>query len=82
MAADPDILERTYDEWIEMATASLAKMRAAGLFPQKVEIKVDDLEYWCRERGRPIDASARAAFTAECLRLRNIAPHRLGSGGV
>jgi hypothetical protein len=76
MAADPEVLESTYEDWIRMATKSLGEMNAAGIFPEKVEINVDALASWCRERRRPLDASARASFASERLRLRHESPHR------
>jgi hypothetical protein len=80
MAADPEVLESTYEDWIRMATKSLGEMNAAGIFPEKVEINVDALASWCRERRRPLDASARASFASERLRLRHESPH--SGGGI
>jgi hypothetical protein len=57
-------LERTYDEWHAMATEGLAELARAGVWPQKVDVDVDEMVEWCRTRGRPVDAAARAQFVA------------------
>ncbi len=71
LAADPGIIEETYDEWLQVAERIRRQLRAQGLEPERVEVKVDALLEWCREEGRPLDAAARSAFVAELLRRRD-----------
>ena len=80
VASDPELLEPTYEDWVEMATASLSEVRAAGLSPEMIEVDISRLVEWCREQKRPIESSARAAFAAQILRLKREGPSR--SGGV
>jgi hypothetical protein len=76
IASDPELLEPTYEEWVEMAEGALSKVRAACLFPEKVELDIGRLTEWCRKKKRPIDAAARAEFTAQSLRVKNENPDR------
>lgn len=68
IAADRDELEDTYEEWLNNAEIRLHEMAEAGINPTKVYINLDELQNWCTAQGCPIDASARAFFTAEKLR--------------
>jgi len=80
IAADPDRLENSYEEWLTMMTRTLGQLNSEGLFPEKVELDVEKLATWCKERGRPIDASARAEFVSRYLRTKHESPHKLGGG--
>lgn len=72
VSADPENLEETYDEWLTYATDAISKMeRDGGIKAQAVDIDVDELVRWCRERQRPIDQAARAAFTSFKLRQQH-----------
>ncbi len=68
IAADRDELEDTYEEWLKNAETRLHQMVKAGINATRVYINIDELQNWCIAQGCPIDASARAFFTAEKLR--------------
>ncbi len=61
-AADSHILEKTYDEWLEVLDSSIGKIRANGLEPQLVEVDVEELLAFCKKEGLPNNASTRARF--------------------
>jgi hypothetical protein len=70
MAPDRDKLEATYAEWLAFAERGLADLRARGLSPYRVPVKVAELRAWCNITGRRPDASARAEYaSAELKRL-------------
>jgi len=71
IAADPEILEPTYGEWLEVFEKGLRDLAAAGVVPERVEVRVADLRAWCEAQHRPLDGAARAAFAAEALRRRH-----------
>ncbi len=71
VAADPEVIEETYDEWLQVVERTRRQLRAQGLEPERVEVNIDELVEWCREAQRPVDAFARAEFTAELLRRRD-----------
>lgn len=71
IATDPEILEKTYEQWLTLAKDTMSKLEGEGIKAQPVDIDVDELVRWCREQHRPIDQAARAAFASFKLRQRN-----------
>ncbi len=63
-AADADILEKTYDEWMDVLDSSLEKIRAHGIEPELVEVDVDELLAFCKERDLRNTAETRTKFIA------------------
>jgi hypothetical protein len=70
LAADPERLESTYEEWEAMATQAMRDLAARGISSVKVDVDARELLAWCRERQRPVDGRARAAFVAEWIQKR------------
>jgi hypothetical protein len=68
VAADPEVLEQSYDEWVAMAETAIRELEASGMIIERVSVNTTDLVAWCREQNRPIDGSARAEFAARQLR--------------
>jgi hypothetical protein len=71
IAADPEKLEQTYEEWVETAERALRGMREAGMRVEKVDVDVEELLAWCERRELAVDAGARAHYAAEALRQRH-----------
>jgi hypothetical protein len=69
-ASDPEIMEETYQEWLQSAKESIKKLKKQGLTPIQVDLDVKDLNDWCRKEGRTPDAASRSEYTAESLRRR------------
>lgn len=59
VAADPEVLETTYEEWVATATSTLRETREVGLPAEKVQGNVDELISWCEEQGLALDGHAR-----------------------
>ena len=71
VAADPDNLDDSYETWVRALQRTRRQLRAQGIEPERVEVKVHDLVEWCREAGRPVDGGARAEYAAELLWRRD-----------
>lgn len=72
VAADPERLEESYEEWVAMVERTIFDLEAKGLFIKRVPIDTTQLVSWCGEQGRPIDGRARAEFAARELHRRNL----------
>ena len=68
VAADPDRLEDSYDEWVAMAERVVRELEAEGMLIEKVSVDTEALVAWCNEHDRPIDGAARAEFAAQEFR--------------
>ena len=68
VAADPERLEDTYQEWLAVADQAWEKMEAAGITLVKIPVDVPKLTDWCRERNQPIDGKARAQYVVEVMK--------------
>ena len=65
--SDPERLEATYAEWVEVAEAALEDCRRMGLEPRRVPIHAAEFFAWCRDEGRSPDSEARATYVSEIL---------------
>ncbi len=70
-AVDSHLIEKTYDDWMEVLDSSIEKIRASGLEPELVEIDVEELLAFCKEEGLPNNAACRAGFIAKLSSERN-----------
>ncbi len=70
-AADADVLEDTYDEWLQMAQKTMLNLAEQGVRAERVDIDLDELVEWCRAKNRPLDGKARAEFTSRKLKQRH-----------
>lgn len=68
VAADPERLENTYQEWLAVADQAWKKIEASGIALVKVPVVVSELTDWCRERDIPIDGKARAQYVVEVIK--------------
>ena len=67
-ASDPEILEDTYDEWVEEAEKSLKTIRKAGHTPVKVDVDVEELNRWCDQRSKPRNGDSRVEYVIEAMK--------------
>lgn len=65
----PDIKEiwQSYEQWRTSATRRMSQLQRAGQRAQKVEVDVEALAEWCRQRQRLVDVAARAEYAAAML---------------
>jgi GTP cyclohydrolase I len=67
ISADPDRLEKTYEEWLSYAKKQLAELRSKGCKVQKVDVDLDELLSWCTHKRLPLNGESRAQFVAHKL---------------
>ena len=70
-AEDSDTLENTYPEWLEIAKQSYKDLEQQGLNLTKVEVDVDSLVEWCKEKNIPLNGAARSRYAKELLEENN-----------
>ena len=70
-AADAHILEKTYDEWLELWDSSIEKIRSYGVEPELVDVDVNELLDFCKRQGLQNNARARSGYIAELARKKN-----------
>jgi len=68
LATDAEDLEETHEEWVKIAERTIEDLARQGVFAQKVDVDVNELQAWCSAQNRPLDSSARAAYAAAHLR--------------
>jgi hypothetical protein len=61
-------LEDTYDEWKLNLVKSVKNLRALGPSPLKVDIDIEELVNWCKERDFKNVGASRAEFITDLLR--------------
>jgi hypothetical protein len=64
-AVDSHILEKTYDDWLDVVDASIDKIKAHGVEPKLVDVDIEELILFCRKEGLQNDAGARSKFVAK-----------------
>ena len=69
-ADDSHILEKTYDEWLDVVDTSIDAIKAHGVEPKLVDVDVEELISFCRKEGIRNDAEARAQYIAKIFRER------------
>ena len=77
-AADPERLEKTYQEWLVVAEQACQKMEASGITIAKVPVDVQKLINWCRKENLPIDGKARAQYVVEVMKTGVLVSKRNG----
>ena len=64
VAADPEVLEATYDEWVAFYDSAVSRLAAGGVECVRVPLDIDELVAWCVKKSKPLNGAARAEFTA------------------
>ncbi|MDB6111916.1 MAG: hypothetical protein JWR69_3666 [Pedosphaera sp.] len=72
-AADPEILDDNHEQWLIGAEKLFRELGAQdGMRPVRISVDVQELLNWCRKMGNPLDASSRAQFIAEKVRIMSL----------
>lgn len=74
LAADPEKMAETYDQWLANVTKTMKDMLQHGMVSRRVDVDVRDLAAWCEKQGKPLDGAARSTYAAEKLRTSDIGP--------
>jgi hypothetical protein len=75
MALDRATMEKTYDDWREIAEGVLAEIRAKGKKAEKVMVSPDDLTAFVEARGIKCDTEARALYAWHVAEARHSMKH-------
>jgi len=70
-AADAEKLDDTYKEWKKNANDMIRFVRTAGRNVQKINIKIEALEAWCKTEGRENNSAARSHYATAMAKQRN-----------
>ncbi|MEW6356388.1 MAG: hypothetical protein AB1696_08690 [Planctomycetota bacterium] len=65
---DTDELDGTYLQWSDAASDMMRQLRLAGVRVQRVDIDVEDLIKWCKEKGVAVNGESRSRYLGEKLR--------------
>ncbi|MCF7792054.1 MAG: hypothetical protein K9M56_08665 [Victivallales bacterium] len=65
LVSDPEIIEDTYDEWLQILKDSVIKLEKTGIAPIPIEVDVLEMNSWCIKKNIPFDGSARAQYITE-----------------
>jgi len=70
-ATDAETLDDTYKDWKKNANDMIRLIRTAGRQVQKINLKIEDLEAWCKAESRDNNSAARSHYaTAKALQRR------------
>ena len=61
-------METSHDDWLERNLELIADFQDRGLPFIKVDVDLDKLIRWCRDRELPVDGNSRAMYAAEMAR--------------
>jgi len=67
VAADPEKLEATYEEWLTTFKRTFKELKGNGVVLTKVRVEVQQLVEWCNEQNLPINGGARARYVADIV---------------
>ena len=70
-AADPQLFEASYAEWVEMAEQAIADLRVRGIIAERHFVNADKLLAWCLAHGKPNNSASRAEFVSQQARTQS-----------
>ena len=65
---EPEILEGTYEEWLENAKEQIHKLELSGITVKEVDVDIDDVVKWSKQKHVPINSNSIAEYAAFKLR--------------
>ena len=69
-AADAKTLDNSYEEWKSGANNALSELIAQGLKINKIAMKMDEFDLWCKENNAKNNSNARSNYAAKKLQER------------
>lgn len=70
-AADPELFEASYAEWVDMAARAVSDLHAQGFTAEKSYITADKLLAWCLAHGKQNNSASRAEFVSQQARANS-----------
>lgn len=68
IAADPDVFEAPYEDWLARAEKKMTQLKEKGLDVRRVLVNVKSYCEWCDKNRRPKDSRSRADYAARILK--------------
>ncbi len=69
-AADSETLDDTYEEWKSNANRAISEFNAQGININKISMKMEEFETWCKENSYINNSEARSEYAAKKLQER------------
>jgi len=70
-ASDSEVIEDTYEEWLEHVGKFMKKLRKEGYQPVNIDFDVNEFNEWCQRNMKVPNGDSRAEYTAHLLRTRD-----------
>ena len=69
-ASDPEVIEDTYQEWLQQAGQFIRKLKKEGYDPIKIDFDVNEFNDWCQRNMKVPNGDSRSEYTTHLLRMR------------
>ena len=69
VSEDRDKIENTFEEWQELAEKRCIQLLNHGYAPYKIDVDINKLVEWCKNKGMKIDGEARALYAAAQMQI-------------
>jgi len=70
-ASDSEVIEDTYQEWLDHAYEFIKKLKKEGYQPVKIDFDVNEFNDWCQRNMKVPNGDSRSEYTAHLLRVRD-----------
>lgn len=70
-ASDSEVIEDTYQEWLQHATKLIKKLKKEGYDPVKIDFDVNEFNDWCQINMKVPNGDSRSEYTAHLLRMKD-----------
>jgi hypothetical protein len=64
VSSDSDQIDELYEDWLDYAEKQVKDLRARGFDPRKVDVDVDELLMWCKNKKLPVNIKTRSEYVA------------------
>ena len=64
LSSDSDQIDELYEDWLDYAEKQVEDLRARGFDPRKVDVDVDELLMWCKNKKLPVNIKTRSDYVA------------------
>ncbi|MBI5193797.1 MAG: hypothetical protein HZA08_10205 [Nitrospirae bacterium] len=74
-ASDPEVIENTYQEWLENTGRVIEDLKKNDYEPVKVDFDVKRFNDWCQINNKTPNGESRSEYVGHLLRIKNIFSH-------
>ena len=69
-AADPNVIEESYLDWLTQAKETIKKFKQNGFNPVEVDFDVEKFNKWCQNKGKIPDGESRSKYVIDLLKIK------------